>query len=363
MDPHFDEPMKSPDDGAWGSPGAAPIGLVDDAAFDLHRAKDAHPERPERLEAARRGVLRADVETVLVPARPADLETLGRVHRADYLDDLERAAGERSMLDDDTYIGPKTFEVARRAAGGVVALMDEMLAGRLARGFALVRPPGHHAGAARAMGFCVINNVAVAAAHVRARTGRRVAIVDWDVHHGNGTQEIFWRDPGVLFVSLHQRPLYPDTGAVSEVGEDEGRGYTINVALGAGAGPGEYLTAFERIIVPALDDFEPWMVLVSAGYDAYDGDPLADMRLSADTFGTMTQILLGVAERHARGRIALVLEGGYDLDGLERGVASSMRALSGTKVPVPALVAPRPAYAEAIEAARRAAAERWTSCR
>ncbi|CAN5557598.1 hypothetical protein BH09MYX1_BH09MYX1_14180 [soil metagenome] len=217
---------------------------------------------------------------------------------------------------------------AKLAAGSTAAMVERILAATTddeRRGVALPRPPGHHALPERAMGFCLLNNVAVAAAHARALGAPRVAIVDFDVHHGNGTQEMFYRDPSVLYVSLHQFPFYPGTGSAEEIGEGDARGTTVNVPLGAGSGDSEYHAAFDRVVLPVLEQFAPTLVLVSAGFDAAARDPLAEMRLSPAAFGYMTQELRRLADKTAEGRLGLVLEGGYDLVALEEGLRAALQ--------------------------------------
>jgi acetoin utilization deacetylase AcuC-like enzyme len=243
--------------------------------------------------------------------------------------------GEAGYIDADTYLGPESVAVAELAAGGTVALVDAILDGPVKRGLALVRPPGHHARPAQAMGFCLLNNVAIAAAHARSRGLSRIAIVDWDVHHGNGTQEAFYEDPHVLYVSTHQFPFYPGTGEVRETGEGEGKGFTINLPMTAGGGDGVYRGAFERVILPALEEYRPELILISAGFDASARDPLAEMALSADGFGWMARSLRQVADKSADGRIAMVLEGGYDLVALEAGLLAATRGIiEGTAVEI-----------------------------
>jgi acetoin utilization deacetylase AcuC-like enzyme len=250
-----------------------------------------------------------------------------RVHSSRFVDALSKLRGEEGYLDPDTYVSAESIEVARLAAGSLVAMVDEILSGPVSRGVALLRPPGHHARPARSMGFCLLNNVAVAAAHARARGLRRVAVVDWDVHHGNGTQEMFWRDPSVLYVSTHQFPFYPGTGDVDETGEAEGAGYTVNVPLAAGGGDAVYASAFERVVLPVIESYAPELILVSAGFDAAARDPLAQMQLSPEAFGWMAREVARVAQASAQGRMALVLEGGYDLVSLEAGIRSSIEGM------------------------------------
>jgi len=313
--------------------------LLSDPRFFRHRSAAYHPERPERLEAARAAIERAEQEGRLafsaVAPRPATDEELSRVHDPSFVKWLRTLDGEQGYIDADTYVSPESVSVAELAAGGTVAMVDALLDGPVKRGIALVRPPGHHARPDHAMGFCLLNNVAIAAAHARARGLERVAIVDWDVHHGNGTQDAFWDDPNVLYVSTHQFPFYPGTGAVQETGERDGAGFTVNVPLTAGGGDGVYRAAFERVILPVLSDYAPQLILVSAGFDASARDPLAEMTLSADAFGWMARALRGIADASADGRIALVLEGGYDLVALEAGLLAATRGIiDGTAVDI-----------------------------
>jgi acetoin utilization deacetylase AcuC-like enzyme len=311
----------------------APLALVDDALFDEHRARGYHPERPERLVAARRAIAAATergVEFARLGPRDAEADELAGVHTDAYVELLERYNGLFAALDDDTYLTPRSVAAAYRAAGGAVALVDQLLAPTGPdRGVAILRPPGHHARPDRGMGFCLFNNVAVAAARARARGVGRVAIVDWDVHHGNGTQEIFYRDPNVLFVSMHQYPFYPGTGRAAEVGEGDGTGFTVNVPLSSDAGDAAYRATFEELVLPVLSGFAPELVLVSAGFDAHARDPLAGMTVTDRGFGWMASELRRVADRSAQGKIALFLEGGYDLEGLESSLESAIGAVAG----------------------------------
>jgi acetoin utilization deacetylase AcuC-like enzyme len=329
--------------------------LVDDARFDAHAPRGYHPERPERLTAARQAVAKAGVAWTRVEARAATDDELVRVHDARFIESLEKLRGQTAHLDPDTYVAPSSIEAARLAAGGLVALVDRMIDGPISTGVALLRPPGHHARPQRAMGFCLLNNVAVAAAHARARGVERVLVLDWDVHHGNGTQEMFYADPSVLYVSTHQFPFYPGTGDADETGDGAGRGYTVNVPLTAGGGDGVYRGAFERVILPAVEAFAPNLVLVSAGFDAAARDPLAAMELSSDAFGWMASALAGVAAKSAAGRIALVLEGGYDLVALESGLASAIDGMLGAH----RFEVPRDVDNDDVARAAAAAHEAW----
>ena len=313
--------------------------LADDARFDDHvppHRGGYHPERPERLLAAREAARDAakpreegglGVTWEPVAIREATDEELARVHDPRYVEGFSKLAGKSGYLDPDTYLNEGSVRAAKSAAGALVEMVDRVRAGDVSRGVALVRPPGHHARPGQAMGFCLVNNVAVAAAHARAKGLKNVAIVDFDVHHGNGTQEIFYRDPSVLYVSTHQYPFYPGTGAAEERGDGEGKGATVNVPLAAGSGDAEYRDAFERHVLPAVNAFAPELILVSAGFDAAIADPLAEMRVSSEAFGWMTRGLARAANESARGRIVLALEGGYDLASLEAGLHAAMGAL------------------------------------
>lgn len=313
-----------------------PLGYVLDDVFLAHRAPSGHPERPARAEAVRDALLAAGIagRGVHRPTREATDEELARVHGAGYLEDLAKLVpGKTGWLDPDTYFSPGTWQAARSAAGSVCALAVDVLHGELAHGLAVVRPPGHHATRDHAMGFCLLNNVAAAAAAARANGAARVAIVDWDVHHGNGTQDIFWDDPSVMYLSVHQYPYYPGTGAPGEVGGPAARGATVNVGLPSGAGDLDYLAVFDHVLIPALDQFRPDLVLVSAGFDAFENDPLAGMRVTHAGFAAMARRLRAVAARHAEGRLVAVLEGGYDLDGLAGGMTGVLSTLAAPLAP------------------------------
>jgi len=315
-----------------------PLLVVDDARFERHHAHGVHPERPERLEAARAGLNGAIPKAAqrAIATREATPQELASVHQGDYVDSLERELAHGfGQLDADTYYSPASREAAWHAAGGAAELVRAIAAGEARRGFALLRPPGHHAEPDRAMGFCLLNNVAVAARAAQAMGLRRIAIVDWDVHHGNGTQHAFEEDPNVLFVSLHQWPLYPGTGAASEIGRGAGAGATLNLALPPGSGDEVYGEAFRRAVLPAIDAHRPELVLVSAGFDAHARDPLAQMELSSEAYGAMASALVERAEALGHGRVAFVLEGGYDLRALEASVAATARAASGERVELP----------------------------
>ena len=308
------------------------LGYVLDDVFVRHRPPGPHPERPERLVAARDGLRSAGLEQrgTLVPVRAAREEELGLVHTASFVAEMSRhVPGKAGWLDADTYFGPESWDAALAAAGAAVDLSTAVLDGQFRRGLALIRPPGHHAEADRAMGFCLFNNAAVAAAAARSRGAARVAVVDWDVHHGNGTQNIFYADRSVMYLSVHQYPFYPGTGAPHEIGAGEGRGTTINVGLPAGCGDGDLLTVFDRVFVPALLQFRPDLILISAGFDAHRADPLAGLRVTEAGYRAMARRLSLVADQVAGGRLVALLEGGYDLGALSRSLVEVLGVLDG----------------------------------
>jgi len=339
--------------------------LVTDDLFEAHHAPRPHPERPERLRAVREQVRQAKIAAASAALRPATDEELCRVHAPAYLAELSSIRGESGWLDADTFYSPETYDAVLAAAGAAVDCALAALAGS-ARGLALVRPPGHHAESDRAMGFCLINNVAVAAAAARAAGAERVAVIDWDVHHGNGTQHIFEADPSVLFVSVHQYPFYPGTGAASEIGRDDGEGATINVGLPAGCGDADYRLVMDRIVSPALRAYRPDVVLVSAGFDAAATDPLANMRVTTDGFRDMAACLRQTADEVCEGRIAAVLEGGYDLGGLSAATTALAEVLAADRAPAVRQVGATPCAGAqkavfATLAAHESARNRWLS--
>jgi acetoin utilization deacetylase AcuC-like enzyme len=301
--------------------------LIASPRFGEHTPPPGHPERPERAgvfdEIAqafrdRGGAVRAP--------RLATRDELARVHTQEYLDQIAATAGHAAMLDPDTFTSPESEEIARLAAGAAIDAARHAVA-RGEAAMALVRPPGHHAEPGRAMGFCLYNNIAVAAAALRADGLAKIAIVDIDVHHGNGTQAAFYDDPSVLFVSSHQFPYYPGTGAADETGSGPGRGFTVNVPLPAGTTDAQYETAYRTVVMPALEGFRPDAVLVSAGYDAHELDPLAGMRMTTQGYATLISIVADAASRLAGGRLALVTEGGYHLPALRACLAATIGVL------------------------------------
>ena len=301
--------------------------LLASPRFAEHVTPPGHPERPERadvFDAVAEAFARGG-GTVQAP-RPATRDELARVHSAAYLDRIASTAGRAAMLDPDTFTSPESHEIALLAAGAAIeAARHAWQAGEPT--LALVRPPGHHAEAERAMGFCLYNNIAIAAATLRADGISRVAIVDIDVHHGNGTQAAFYEDPAVLFISSHQYPYYPGTGAATEVGEGAGEGFTINLPMPAGTGDTEFEAAYGTTVIPAIERFGPEVLLVSAGFDAHELDPLGGLRLTTSGYTGLVARLDDVATRVCSRRIALITEGGYHLGALRECLDSTVRVL------------------------------------
>lgn len=294
-----------------------------------------HPERPERLEAVWRTLDEAGLTERLRPVtpQPAGRDLLARVHSNAHLNTLKWIAAQKqaTLIDRDTYALPQSFDIADLAAGSVVQVVEAVLNGSARNGLAAVRPPGHHATPEHPMGFCLINNVAVAARYVQqAHAIKRVLIVDYDVHHGNGTQDIFYQDKSVLFISVHQHGFfYPGTGALHEIGQGEGRGYTINVPLPGQHGDKSYALIFEQVIWAAARRFQPQFILVSAGFDAHPSDHLSSMQLSLTGYDHIARELIRMADELCGGKIVFVLEGGYDLRAVGHGVRNLAHALLG----------------------------------
>jgi acetoin utilization deacetylase AcuC-like enzyme len=305
--------------------------VATDPRYREHDAGRGHPERPERLDAVLSGLREASADGALAEVEPrvATRVDLERVHDAGYLDRLEAfCANGGGRIDADTAATRASWEAAVLAAGAGMTVVDELEAGRGDAGFCAVRPPGHHAVPARAMGFCLINNIAVTAAALRDR-GERVLIVDWDAHHGNGTQDMFWTDPAVMYVSMHEWPLYPGTGRLDEIGAGAGTGTTVNFPLPAGTTGDRYLEAVDTVVAPLAERFAPTWVLVSAGYDAHRADPLTGLGLTAGDYADLTARLLELAPPR---RFVAFLEGGYDLDALHDSVAATVSTLLGEPV-------------------------------
>lgn len=289
--------------------------LVSSPRFADHVTPAGHPERPERAEtleavAAR---FREQGGTVLEPRLATD-DDLARVHTREHIASIVATRGRPSMIDEDTFTSPDSDDVARLAAGAALTAVDHVLDGPTgSRALALVRPPGHHAEAGKAMGFCLYNNIAVGAAYARSRGLSRVAVVDYDVHHGNGTQAMFYEDPSVLFVSSHQYPFWPGTGGATETGRGAGEGFTLNVPLIMGDKDEAVERKYADLVLPRLRAFKPELLMISAGFDAHEMDPLGQLRMTTAGFARLTAALLSVADEVCEGRVVLVTEGGYDL--------------------------------------------------
>jgi acetoin utilization deacetylase AcuC-like enzyme len=304
-----------------------------DPAVLRHQPASGHPESPKRLDAVVKGVrvLERQGRLSVVAPRPATQDDILLVHTPQYLRLVrsEVAMGLRSLSTGDTEISSGSFGAALAAAGTVVSAVEAVVTGRAPSAFCAVRPPGHHASQGRGMGFCIFNNIAIGARHAARRYGvERILIADWDVHHGNGTQEVFWSDGSVLFFDTHQQPWYPGTGSAAETGEGKGRGLMMNRPFPAGAGRNEILGAFRTELVPAADRFRPELVMISAGFDSRAGDPLGRFTLTDSDFAELTTVVAEIARQHARGRVVSVLEGGYSLDGLARAVEAHVGRLS-----------------------------------
>ena len=302
--------------------------LISHPACLVHDMGEGHPERPDRLRAIDR-VLEGEVFQMLARdvAPRVEIAALARVHPLDYIEAIRAATPARGhvAIDQDTSMNPGTFEAALRSAGGGVFAVDEVMTRKVRNAFVATRPPGHHCETATPMGFCFFNNVAVAARHARAAYGvERVAIMDFDVHHGNGTQHIFWDDPNVMYASTHEMPLYPGTGSIGERGEHD---QIVNAPLRAGDAGDTFREAMEAAILPRIGDFAPDLVIISAGFDAHRRDPLANLNFVEADYVWATRKLMEIAQKHCSGRVVSMLEGGYDLDGLARSVAAHVRTL------------------------------------
>jgi len=347
------------------------LGILRDPLFLLHVNDPDHVESPDRLRAIDAALQSSGLSDQLVelPARDAAREELGWVHEEKWIRAAERTRGAaHTPLDPDTAANEHSFDAAVRAAGGVISCVEAAARGGLAAAFALVRPPGHHAESDRAMGFCLFNNAAVAAEYALRRLGvQRILIVDWDVHHGNGSMHHFYGTDRVLFFSTHQYPHYPGTGRLDEIGSGPGRGYTVNVPLPPGQGDEEYAAIFEQVLRPIAVEYAPQIILVSAGFDIARGDPLGDMEVTAAGFSRMTRILMNLAAECCPGRLVFTLEGGYRLDALAGGVAAVLETLAESGVVeaqgqaegkavdgrVPSVRAETPAVIEAVRAELR----------
>ena len=335
--------------------------VYSDPASGRHINGVAHVEAPERFPAALAGVEEAErsgAEVEWRPCEPAPRDALEAVHAPNYLDSLERLSEKGGgYLDFDTALSSASWEAATLASGAAIGAVESALSGEAA--FAIARPPGHHAGRRYGMGFCLINNAAVAAKHARSRGLGRIAILDWDVHHGNGTQDVFYSDGEVLYLSAHQSPFYPGTGDAREVGEGRGEGFTANVPLPARSGEDLYAAAFDGFFVPILREFRPDLILVSAGYDAHADDLLGGMRLTAASFGSLAAGLAAVAREVGAVPLVLTLEGGYNLSALTDSIAATIIGAEEEDPPAWEYAG----YAGPVEVARKALAPYWVNLR
>jgi acetoin utilization deacetylase AcuC-like enzyme len=310
--------------------------IAADSRVKAHDLGPGHPEQPARYSAVMNRLQSSGLLQRLFPvaARTAGDGELALAHSRDYIDLVARevAQDRRELSTGDTNINAQSDEVARLACGCVLSAVDAVLSQTATNAFCAVRPPGHHANASRGMGFCLFNHIAVAARYAQHKCGaQRVAIVDWDVHHGNGTQDIFYEDGSVLFCSTHQSPWYPGTGASNEQGEGKGAGATMNCPFPAGSGRREIVGAFRELFIPAIDQFKPDLILISAGFDSRVGDPLGQFLLTDDDFRQLTDMMTDAAARHCNSRLVSVLEGGYSLEGLANGTEAHVRGLLGVE--------------------------------
>jgi len=313
-------------------------GIVVDTRYQEHYTGRNHPERAARIgmlltlaeEYQRPGILRLE-------PRPATPEEIALIHDPAHHDRVAATAEKNYFaFDADTPVSAQSYATALLATGGLLTLIEAIMTREVDNGFALVRPPGHHAERNRAMGFCLFNSVAIGAQYLREKFGlTRILVMDWDLHHGNGTQHSFYADPGVLYVSTHQYPYYPGTGAAEEAGQGQGEGYTVNLPIPAGWGDGEYQELFQGVVDPICRQFDPQFVLISAGFDAHVRDPLGGMEVTEEGFGAMARTLLRIAGDHAQGRCAAILEGGYDLTGLQQSARRVLDEMGGELLAAP----------------------------
>jgi acetoin utilization deacetylase AcuC-like enzyme len=311
-------------------------GIVTDPLYIKHDPGPGHPESPDRLRSVYSLIEQEGLadDTQAIAARPASQAEICRVHAPEYYKRILDSEGQSVMLDPDTATSADSYQAALLAAGGTEVLVELVGQGQLDNGYALVRPPGHHAEQARAMGFCLFNNVAIAAEHaIAACKMDKVLIVDWDLHHGNGTMHSFYDRPEVLYFSTHQYPYYPGTGALEDVGVGQAEGGTVNVPLVPGMGDQEFRAIFNQVLAPVVTSFSPDMILVSTGFDTYRRDPLGGMKMTAEGYGALTWDLMQMAKHSCAGKLVFTLEGGYHLDGLSRGIVYCINALIGKYEP------------------------------
>ncbi len=340
-------------------PASPPVWFLADDLMQAHDPGPSHPESPARLATVLERLHRRSWPNVhWQKPTPAAREHLKNVHTQEYIERVDRARGLTGELDPDVPISADSVDVAYLAAGAGVNAIDALLTGQASRAFVLARPPGHHAEQTFGMGFCIYNNVAVAAAYTRTLPGvERVLIVDWDVHHGNGTEHLFAARDDILVVNIHQAPHYPGSGRLADAGRARGLGYTVNVPLPVGMGDGDYASIFETIVAPIAHSYRPDLVLVSAGFDPHVDDPLGDMAVTAGGFANICAQVQALADHHANGRLCLFLEGGYNLEGLAQGVTACAEVLCGAE---PSAVTPASATGRrVVELAREAHVHRW----
>lgn len=337
--------------------------LFYDPLMEAHDPGAYHPERPERLTGLVTALREASLPAVeWRRPKPASREAIERVHEVGYVDAVDSLAGRSAALDGDTKLSPGSVPAAYLAAGACVDAVETLLSASSVAAFALVRPPGHHAEADRGMGFCVFNNVAIAAAHALAKGVERVLIVDWDVHHGNGTQHAFSASEKVLFFSVHRYPFYPGTGRVEEIGEKGGAGHTVNVPLPPAMADGDYLGVFRQLLEPVAERYAPELVIVSAGFDPHKLDPLGGMAVTTAGFSALCGIVRTIADRYAEGRILLALEGGYDIGASCESAVACARVLTGGVPPV-IEAAPTAAAASVIRRVNEVHRDLWQLAR
>jgi acetoin utilization deacetylase AcuC-like enzyme len=306
-------------------------GIVKDSRYLQHATGSAHPESPARLMAVYEMLDNPHMSWKYIDIEPreASRDEIAYVHTLPYIDQVASTAGKNCVfLDSDTIACGETYEIAKLAAGGMCNAIDSVMTGEVENAFALVRPPGHHASAGSSAGFCVFNNIAIGAMHAIKKHGlKKIMIVDWDLHHGNGTQSIFYSDRRVVYFSTHQYPYYPGSGGLHEIGEGQALGYTVNVPLHHGAVNGTFIAALHKILKPIALAFEPELILVSAGFDTYFQDPLGGMRVTPEGYAAMARVLLNIADKCCSGRVVAVLEGGYNTVGLARSVKATLEEM------------------------------------
>ena len=305
-------------------------GFVYDEIYLEHDTGHGHVERPDRLSFCLRALKQSGFWNQLhhIEATPATLDQLCYVHKCDHIDRVKSHCQREIPLDYDTPVSKQSFDIALLAAGGVLRAVDRVIAGDVDNAFALVRPPGHHATPNRAMGFCLFNNIAIASRYLQSEYGlNKIAVVDWDVHHGNGTQDTFYADPSVFFFSIHQHPLYPGSGLAHETGLEKADGTTLNCPVPAHSDINDYIHIFKERLAPELIEFNPDFMLISSGFDAHQLDPLSTINITSEGFGDLTEILLSIADQVCEGYVVSVLEGGYDLSGLSESVVAHVKRL------------------------------------